>query len=250
MTGGILALDVATTTGWAYGMPGDRPAFGHFRSGKPRDATGEVLAQFRVWLDRCCAKSQPRMVVFEAPYVPRFAPKKVRTKTGQVISTTPSSLTPIDIYVVRRLFAMCGLVEMIAYEHNIPCREEQSNVICRHFTGNGSWGGRENKKAATQKMCAVLRLSRPQRGRGRRARALGLCRGGAVPENPKRRAAVRARRPRPVHMRIDLLRLSGALSAAKPARPPIGRARGLILALGLGAALWALIIWIIAWAAG
>ena len=45
-------------------------------------------------------------------------------------------------------------------------------------------------------------------------------------------------------MRIDLLRLSGALSAAKPARPPIGRARGLILALGLGAALWALIIWI------
>ena len=155
MTGGILALNVATTTGWAYGMPGDRPAFGHFRSGKPRDATGEVLAQFRVWLDRCCAKSQPRMVVFEAPYVPRFAPKKVRTKTGQVISTTPSSSTPIDIYVVRRLFAMCGLVEMIAYEHNIPCREEQSNVICRHFTGNGSWGGRENKKAATQKMCAV-----------------------------------------------------------------------------------------------
>jgi hypothetical protein len=136
-------------------MPGDRPAFGHFRSGKPRDATGEVLAQFRVWLDRCCAKSQPRMVVFEAPYVPRFAPKKVRTKTGQVISTTPSSSTPIDIYVVRRLFAMCGLVEMIAHERGLPCREEQSNVICRHFTGNGSWGGRENKKAATQKMCAV-----------------------------------------------------------------------------------------------
>ena len=52
------------------------------------------------------------------------------------------------------------------------------------------------------------------------------------------------------HVRIDLLRLSGALSAAKPARPPIGRARELILALGLGAALWALIIWIIAWAAG
>lgn len=155
MTGGILALDVATTTGWAYGMPGDRPAFGHFRAGKPRDATGEVLAQFRVWLDRCCAKSQPRMVVFEAPYVPRFAPKKVRTKTGQVISTTPSSSTPIDIYVVRRLFAMCGLVEMIAYEHNIACREAGSSEICRFFTGNGSWGGRAGKKAATQKACAV-----------------------------------------------------------------------------------------------
>lgn len=159
MTGGILALDVATTTGWAYGMPGDRPAFGHFRSGKPRPKgegnTGEVLRAFCLWLGTRCIELQPAMVVFEAPYVPRFAPRNVRTKTGQVIATTPGASTPIDIYVVRRLFAMCGLVEMIAYEHNIPCREEQSNVICRHFTGNGSWGGRENKKAATQKMCAV-----------------------------------------------------------------------------------------------
>ena len=155
MSGGLFALNVATTTGWAYGMPGDRPAFGRFRSGKPRDGLGEVLIEFRGWLDRWCAKSEPRMIVFEAPYVPRFAPKKVRTRTGQVISTAASSSTPIDIKVIRKLFAMCGLVEMVAHEHGIPCREEQSNVICRHFTGNGSWGGRANKKAATQKMCAV-----------------------------------------------------------------------------------------------
>jgi len=160
MTGGILALDVATTTGWAYGMPGDRPAFGHFRSGTPRrkgadDNLGEVLTEFRGWLDRWCAKSEPRMMVFEAPYVPRFAPKKVRTRTGQVVATEPNKAIPIDIKVVRKLFAMCGLVEMVAHDRAIPCREAQSNVICRHFTGNGSWGGRENKKAATQKMCAV-----------------------------------------------------------------------------------------------
>jgi len=155
MTGGLLALDVATTTGWAYGMPGDRPAFGRFRSGKPRAEGGQILSLFRAWLDARLLEWQPRMIVFEAPYVPRFAAKKVRTKTGQVISTAPGSSTPIDIYVVRRLFAMCGLVEMVAYEHAIPCREEQSNVICRHFTGNGSWGGRANKKAATQKMAAV-----------------------------------------------------------------------------------------------
>lgn len=155
MTGGLLALDVATTTGWAYGLPGDRPEFGHYRSGRPRDGAGEILSQFHTWLYRCCADWQPRMVVFEAPYVPRVAPRKVRTRTGQVVSTVPSGAPPIDIHVLRRLLAMCGLVEMVTHEQNIPCREEASNIICKHFTGNGSWGGRANKKAATQKMCAV-----------------------------------------------------------------------------------------------
>jgi hypothetical protein len=160
VTGGLLALDVATTTGWAYGAPGDRPAFGRFRSGKPRPKDnegniGEALRAFCLWLGARCIEWQPSMIVFEAPYVPRFAPRKVRTRTGQVISTEPTKGIPIDINVVRKLFAMCGLVEMIAYEHAIPCREEQSNVICRHFTGNGSWGGRANKKIATQRMCAV-----------------------------------------------------------------------------------------------
>lgn len=159
MTGGLLALDVATTTGWAYGLPGDRPSFGHFRSGRPRPKgegnAGEVLAQFRIWLAARCREWQPRMIVFEAPYVPRVAPDKVRTVHGRLISTLPSSSPPIDIHVLRRLISLCGLVEMVAHEHQIPCREEASNVICRHFTGNGSWGGRANKKAATQKMCAV-----------------------------------------------------------------------------------------------
>jgi hypothetical protein len=160
MAGGLLALDVATTTGWAYGAPGGRPDFGRFRSGRPRPRNsdgngGEVLAQFRTWLDRHCDDWQPAMMVFEAPYVPRVTPTRVRTRGGHLVATTPSVSAPIDIHVLRRLIAMCGLVEMVAHERAIPCREEASNVICRHFTGNGSWGGRANKKLATQKMCAV-----------------------------------------------------------------------------------------------
>ncbi len=34
MTAGILALDVATTTGYAIGEPGGRPIFGHHRAGQ------------------------------------------------------------------------------------------------------------------------------------------------------------------------------------------------------------------------
>ena len=101
----------------------------------------------------------------------------------------PAKTAPIDINVLRRLIVMCGLVEMIASEHHVHCREAASNVICRHFTGRGSWGGRVNKKLATRKMCAVYGWG--HRGRGRRTRSLGLCRGGLVSQRPQRRTAIR-----------------------------------------------------------
>jgi hypothetical protein len=154
-TGGLFALDVATTTGWAYGLPGTRPAWGHFRSGKSGAAAGEVLSLFRRWLDERCVEWRPLWIAFEAPYVPRTAPARIRTAAGHIISAVPAKTAPIDINVLRRLIAMCGLVEMVTHERGVRCREAASNVICRHFTGNGSWGGRANKKAATQKMCAV-----------------------------------------------------------------------------------------------
>jgi hypothetical protein len=157
VTGGVLALDVATTTGWACGPPGSRPTWGSFRAaGRDRGVeTGEVLHRFRLWLDERLGDWRPAWVVFEAPYVPRTAPTRIRTRTGEVVATLPPKSPPIDIKVLRRLISLCGLVEMVAWQHKIACREEASNVICRHFTGHGSWGGRAEKKAATQRMCAV-----------------------------------------------------------------------------------------------
>jgi hypothetical protein len=155
MTAGILALDVATTTGYAIGEPGGRPIYGHHRAGKPRDGGGEVLAQFDRWLDALLVQHRPAWVAFEAPYVPRIAPRRVRTRTGQVIAVAPAKGAPIDNNVIRRLYALCGLVELAAHRHGIACREAGSSEICRFFTGNGSWGGRAGKKAATQKACAV-----------------------------------------------------------------------------------------------
>jgi hypothetical protein len=154
-TGGLFALDVATTTGFAYGMPGARPSWGHFRSGRRGAASGEVLSAFSLWLAERCLAWRPHWIVFEAPYIPRTAPARIRTATGHIIATVPAVTPPIDINVLRRLIAMCGLVEMIAHDHRIHCREAAANVICRHFTGRGSWGSRANKKAATQKMCGV-----------------------------------------------------------------------------------------------
>jgi hypothetical protein len=62
----------------------------------------------------------------------------------------PAETAPIGINVLRRLIAMSGLVEMVTREHRVRCGQAGSNVICRHFTGNWSWGSRAHKKAATQ----------------------------------------------------------------------------------------------------
>jgi hypothetical protein len=155
VSGGLLALDVATVTGWAYGVPGSRPEWGGFRAGRRGVETGECLHLFQLWLDERVETWRPDWIVFEAPYVPRTAPTRIRTRTGEIVATLPAKTPPIDIKVLRRLISLCGLVEMIAWQHQVRCREEASNVICRHFTGHGSWGGRAEKKAATQRMCAV-----------------------------------------------------------------------------------------------
>ena len=99
---GLLALDVATTTGWAYGAPGERPAWGHFRAGMRGAAAGEVLALFRAWLEERCTAWRPSWIAFESPYVPRVTPARIRTATGHVIGTLPSAGAPIDINVLRR----------------------------------------------------------------------------------------------------------------------------------------------------
>ena len=140
----ILALDVATTTGYALGEAGSKPSYGHFRSGKRAGPPGEVTALFRDWLDALCKTHQPQWLVFESPYIPRPAPPFARR-----------AAPPIDINVLRRLITLCGIAEEVAWRHKIACREQASNIICKQFTGRGSWGSRAEKKLATQKMCAI-----------------------------------------------------------------------------------------------
>lgn len=140
----ILALDIATTTGYALGEAGSKPSYGHFRSGKRAGSPGEIAALFRDWLNELCKTHQPQWLVYESPYIPRQPQPFARRQPP-----------PVDIYVLRRLITLCGIAEEVAWRHQIACREEASNVVCKQFTGRGSWGSRAEKKVATQKMCAV-----------------------------------------------------------------------------------------------
>lgn len=65
--GSLLFLDVATRTGWAEGIPGERPSFGSIQLA-PAGASGdEVLAGMVRFLGERIMAFPPRWIVYEAP---------------------------------------------------------------------------------------------------------------------------------------------------------------------------------------
>lgn len=137
----IFALDTATVTGWAAGRPGSSPMWGarSFRG----DSTGEIIAQFRYWLEARILEHKPTLICFEAPYIPR------QQKPGRDAKFYGP---PINAITLRRLLALAATVEAAAWEHRIPCREKTPLEISKFFIGTARLK-RVEKKLATVDMC-------------------------------------------------------------------------------------------------
>lgn len=73
MAGALLALDLATRFGWAHGMPGqDACSMEHGSVQLPaRDGEGAVFLAYENWLKDVLDRWQPRLVVYEAPFLDR-----------------------------------------------------------------------------------------------------------------------------------------------------------------------------------
>jgi len=129
----ILALDPATTVGWAAGAPGETPTWGSRQfDGK---ATGAVVGLFRHWLIERCRELHPTLVVFEAPYIPR-----------------PNAAVPINAKTLRRLLGLVATIEAVSWELRVRCYETTALDIARFFVGSARMP-RNAKKAATIDMC-------------------------------------------------------------------------------------------------
>lgn len=147
----ILALDTATVTGWAAGRVGSAPAWGS-QDFSDKAGSGAVLGKFRYWLNQRCHEFSPKLIVFEAPYVPiNRQPKFVRA--GEGFAAGRGGPPPMNPLTLRRLLGLTGIVEATAYELGIECREATAGEITKFFTGRMRHGGRDAKKAATITMC-------------------------------------------------------------------------------------------------
>lgn len=109
----ILALDVATSTGWAFGGPGDAPQYGVFSVPQTGADLGRFGVTFMAWLAAKCRDLRPREIIFEAPILPR--------KT--------------NITTVRKLHGLAFMVECVAISEAVPCFEISNGEWRKQFLG-------------------------------------------------------------------------------------------------------------------
>lgn len=125
MQGGLLALDVATVTGWAYGRVPVSAATSTFPP-KPESgaimlpgglAVGSLLAKFEDELGALIIRLAPKGMIIEAPILPKFTSHET----------------------VRKLMSLAGIAEKLAYQHCIRRRYVvQPAQVKKHWTGKGN----------------------------------------------------------------------------------------------------------------
>src|SRR5215469_6606067 len=117
--GGALAIDAATRFGWCYGFPGAPPCSMEHGSKLLPGPQGEgaVFCAYEAWLKAALARWQPRLVVYEAPFLDR-------KKTPLVTAT--------------RLIGLGVITVKCCHEAHIYRVESVSNSAVKRFmTGSG-----------------------------------------------------------------------------------------------------------------
>lgn len=128
--GAILALDLATQTGWAYGRPGETPLFGSIRwDGKDRPTK---YRSFRAWLGIQTQRHPTDLIVFESA----------------AAATTMSGRTTMD--TIKLLVGLCEHLEEWSLDR-VELREARVSDVRAHFIGGNP--KRDVAKAKTMQKC-------------------------------------------------------------------------------------------------
>lgn len=117
--GGILTLDLARVTGWAYGPAGaPRPqTFGAWDLGPATIGHGVVLAGLADHLGDAFKLMRPSLVVMEAPLPPQ----------AQTSANT-----------ARLLLGYCAVVELLCYRWDLDVREAKAQDVRRAIIGRAN----------------------------------------------------------------------------------------------------------------
>jgi hypothetical protein len=133
--GRVLALDLASVTGYAYGVPGSIPQCGHLRFSKPGSSRAQTYRAFREWLDSAWGRKIPDIIVYELP----MHPLHVRGKT--TFETT------------KLLIGLAEHLEEWSYE-KAELREATVGQVRSHFIGRNMNG--VIAKRETFERCKIL----------------------------------------------------------------------------------------------
>lgn len=124
----VLAIDLATSTGWAFYRAGDdKPSYGLLRLQGGDE--GDVLNRYGRWLHGAIAVHRPSRIVFEAPFVQ-------------------------NVNAVARLFGLAAVTQFLAKNNDRTAYKVTPAEWRKHFLGAGN-GGRADLKKAVMGGCEL-----------------------------------------------------------------------------------------------
>lgn len=117
----VLALDIASSVGFAVGEAGRAPIWGTHRLPKPFDANdfGQRFVAFDQWLSDMIAAHQPSIVAFEEPIAPRGV--------NMVSNWT----------TIRFLIGLVSIAELAAHRAGCDTCEANVSTVKKHWGGSG-----------------------------------------------------------------------------------------------------------------
>lgn len=115
-TGTILALDIATVTGWALAKPDKPPRFGTVRFGKQGGSRAACYREFRLWIENFTLPRKIELIVYESPAAPMIMYGRTNIET------------------IKRLIGLCEHLEEWA-DGVCELREASVQQVRAHFIG-------------------------------------------------------------------------------------------------------------------
>jgi hypothetical protein len=133
----VLALDVATVTGWARGKPGAQPTSGSIRFASAGASKGAIYNGCLMWAIDFLTPPLPDLIVIEQPL--SFMAKIGKTNAD----------------AVELLHVLPGIIRAVAYQRGIyDWRSARVDVVRHHFIGSNPKG--DEGKYQTVRKCRAL----------------------------------------------------------------------------------------------
>jgi crossover junction endodeoxyribonuclease RuvC len=132
---GVLALDLATKTGWAYGAPDGQLSFGSVRWGKAGAERALIYRTYREWLCRQLDRLDVGLVVFESA-------------AGPMVMMGRTS-----IHAIKLLIGLTEITEEVCF-NRVELREAMASQVRAMFLGSNP--KRDVAKPMTIERCIDL----------------------------------------------------------------------------------------------
>jgi len=144
----IFALDLATKSGFAYGLPGAVPRSGSVILKKPNEGRAVAFANLIAFLAAEWTIARPALVVKEAA---------LALEAFKTLGMSEAN--------VRLQYGLHSIVEGMAVRFKVPIglnpatgNDPTDSVVRKHFIGTGRVGTRDETKAAVVTRCQLLGL--------------------------------------------------------------------------------------------